>query len=82
MTSFRIEGIDEALMLDPLSGVAFVTGLALTDFTSSVIRIVQSPITFDTDAAVVPLPAGAWLMMTGLAAFAAQRRLRQRNAPQ
>ncbi|MGV6819786.1 MAG: VPLPA-CTERM sorting domain-containing protein [Parvularcula sp.] len=75
VTTFRIEGIDVSLMLDPGNPLAFVTGIALANVGGGPVTISQTPITLDVGGAAVPLPAGIWLMGTGLAAaYGARRR--------
>lgn len=73
VTTFRIEGLDTALMLAPDNPTAFVTGVALEGFAAlrrtgdGAIRITQTPIVIDVpDVAPVPLPAPAALLLGGM----------------
>lgn len=76
---FMLTGIDEALMLDPENTLAFITGVALQNIPSGATTIIQAPITTDTGANVVPLPATAWLMIAALGGLGGLR-LRRRAA--
>ncbi len=78
VTSFVLQGIDPALMLDPANPVAFPLGIALLNVTGSV-TIDMTPITVDVPNGVtpVPVPAAGALYLLGLAgigAFARRRR--------
>ena len=67
VTTFQITGIDESLMIDPDDATTFVGGF-LFNGTGQGSSISQTALIIDTDApSAVPLPAGVWLMLTGLA---------------
>ena len=78
--SLRLDGIDQALMLDPASTTTFVMGFQFAglDQTSS---IIQTALTVNTDdlgkpydqLSAVPLPAGIWLGLSGFAALGVMR---------
>lgn len=69
--SFTLSGIDPALALDPNNQLAFPLGVSLTGVGGTV-TVTQTPITVNTSP--VPLPAGLWLMMTGLGILPVLRR--------
>ncbi len=79
--SFVLDGIDPLLMLDPTNPTLFPTGVSF-DRISTGTTVIMTPIVVDFSpspvevGAVVPLPAGAWLMggAFGLAAFVLRRR--------
>jgi len=62
ISNFTLEGIDEALMLEPLNPLAFPIGLNFSGDSSNAIMTI-SAITVD-DPNVVPLPGGAALYLT------------------
>lgn len=78
VTSFTITGIDTGLMLDPTDDMAFVTGIAVDDVTST-FTVTQTPITQDvgTGTGVVPLPASGLLLLSGLLGISGLRRMRK-----
>ncbi|MEE9329840.1 MAG: VPLPA-CTERM sorting domain-containing protein [Parvularculaceae bacterium] len=74
VSSFTITDIAVALMLDPTNPIAFQTGIALTSLSGAPIIITQTPIVQTVGDNPVPLPAGIWLMITGLGAIGASSR--------
>ena len=74
--AFRVLGIELAAGVDPFDPTAFVTGLSFVGdgrFTGSMTPIVAEA---DAGAAVIPLPASAWLLLAGVGAFGMLRRRR------
>ncbi len=70
--TFKILDISTAESLDPLDTLAFNTGLTFVG--SGIVNINQTPITFDTDANQVPVPATIWLMLVSLLGFGSLRK--------
>ncbi|MDJ0738252.1 MAG: choice-of-anchor L domain-containing protein [Gammaproteobacteria bacterium] len=75
-TSFLLEGIDPALMLDPTNPLAFPIGVSFVNATSAVDTVSVTPITDNGmngggggGNGTVPLPATLFLMFLGLAAI-------------
>ena len=69
-----LTGIPLDAEIDPLDFQTFVAGFGFHNLTSGSF-ITQTALVVDTDApAAVPLPAGAWLLLSALAGIAALRR--------
>jgi hypothetical protein len=76
---FRVLGIDQAAMLDPTDGTAFVAGL--TFVSAGQVIMSQIPIVFDTNPdGSVPEPASWMLLLLGLAAMVVILRRRRPTA--
>lgn len=83
LSSFEISGIDPALMLDPANTAAFPLGIVLQGLSSTTSINVEPIFTGDPGPTVppIPLPAGAPLLVGGLATLgylARRKRLRNR----
>jgi len=77
VTSFVLQGIDPALMLDPDNPLAFPLGVSLVNIGGSV-SIDMTPITVDTDnPTAVPVPAAGVLYLAGLAGLGGLMRRRR-----
>lgn len=72
--TFQIVGIDQSLALDPLNPGAFNTGISVVDVVSASVLVTQTPITFDTGPAAVPLPAAFWLLLSAVGGLVLVRR--------
>lgn len=69
VTTFNLTGISEDLMIDPDDATTFVGGFLFSGIGQGS-SIAQTALTIDTDAPPpVPLPAGVWFLLTGVAGF-------------